>query len=94
VFEKKKSNGMDLCEPCFKTIFRLVENINKSIGQDVDSKVQIGVLDIYGFESFKNNRYTASLSFISFHFIYSNALMFCSSVPINSFVQTPNEVCH
>lgn len=39
------------------TIFRLVENINKSIGQDVDSKVQIGVLDIYGFESFKNNRY-------------------------------------
>ena len=64
---EKKSNGMDLCEPCFKTIFRLVENINKSIGQDVDSKVQIGVLDIYGFESFKNNRYTDSLSFISFH---------------------------
>lgn len=42
-----------------------MENINKSIGQDVDSKVQIGVLDIYGFESFKNNRYI-SLSFISF----------------------------
>jgi cellulose synthase/poly-beta-1,6-N-acetylglucosamine synthase-like glycosyltransferase len=39
------------------TICRLVKNINKSIGQDVDSKVQIGVLDIYGFESFKNNRY-------------------------------------
>uniref|UniRef100_A0A0E0GDK5 Myosin motor domain-containing protein n=1 Tax=Oryza nivara TaxID=4536 RepID=A0A0E0GDK5_ORYNI len=35
----------------------LVENINKSIGQDVDSKVQIGVLDIYGFESFKNNSF-------------------------------------
>jgi len=29
-----------------------------------------------------------------FHFIYSNALMFRSSVPFNSFVQTPNEVCH
>nr|CAB3451247.1 unnamed protein product [Digitaria exilis] len=35
----------------------LVENINKSIGQDVDSKVQIGVLDIYGFESFQNNSF-------------------------------------
>ncbi|KAF2913070.1 protein OPAQUE1 [Oryza sativa Japonica Group] len=35
----------------------LVENINKSIGQDVDSKVQIGILDIYGFESFKNNSF-------------------------------------
>ncbi|KAG8072623.1 hypothetical protein GUJ93_ZPchr0006g45526 [Zizania palustris] len=35
----------------------LVDNINKSIGQDVDSKVQIGVLDIYGFESFKNNSF-------------------------------------
>lgn len=35
----------------------LVENINKSIGQDVDSKAQIGVLDIYGFESFKNNSF-------------------------------------
>uniref|UniRef100_A0A0E0B968 Myosin motor domain-containing protein n=1 Tax=Oryza glumipatula TaxID=40148 RepID=A0A0E0B968_9ORYZ len=37
--------------------FLLVENINKSIGQDVDSKVQIGILDIYGFESFKNNSF-------------------------------------
>ncbi|VAI61570.1 unnamed protein product [Triticum turgidum subsp. durum] len=35
----------------------LVENINKSIGQDVDSKAQIGVLDIYGFESFKHNSF-------------------------------------
>ncbi|CAM0943744.1 unnamed protein product [Alopecurus aequalis] len=35
----------------------LVENINKSIGQDVNSKAQIGVLDIYGFESFKHNSF-------------------------------------
>lgn len=35
---------------------RLVEKINRSIGQDNESKAQIGVLDIYGFESFQNNR--------------------------------------
>jgi hypothetical protein len=62
--------------PYFKTIFRLVENINKSIGQDVDSKVQIGVLDIYGFESFKNNRLIDCPLFIYFIFTYSNALIF------------------
>ncbi|KAJ3702510.1 hypothetical protein LUZ61_006215 [Rhynchospora tenuis] len=35
----------------------LVENINKSIGQDPDCRFQIGVLDIYGFECFKNNSF-------------------------------------
>ncbi|KAI8002509.1 Myosin-15 [Camellia lanceoleosa] len=35
----------------------LVEKINRSIGQDKDSQIQLGVLDIYGFECFKNNRY-------------------------------------
>lgn len=35
---------------------RLVEKINNSIGQDPNSKSIIGVLDIYGFESFKFNR--------------------------------------
>ncbi|ONK66111.1 uncharacterized protein A4U43_C06F4260 [Asparagus officinalis] len=35
----------------------LVENINKSVGQDPDSRIQIGVLDIYGFECFKNNSF-------------------------------------
>jgi hypothetical protein len=35
---------------------RLVDNINKSIGQDMESRAQIGVLDIYGFESFTYNR--------------------------------------
>ncbi|KAK2970162.1 hypothetical protein RJ640_019630 [Escallonia rubra] len=34
----------------------LVDKINFSIGQDPNSKSLIGVLDIYGFESFKANR--------------------------------------
>ncbi|EPS61697.1 hypothetical protein M569_13097, partial [Genlisea aurea] len=35
----------------------LVDKINNSIGQDHTSKSLIGVLDIYGFESFKNNSF-------------------------------------
>ncbi|KAI4340291.1 hypothetical protein MLD38_025142 [Melastoma candidum] len=35
----------------------IVEKINNSIGQDPDSKSLIGVLDIYGFESFKTNSF-------------------------------------
>ncbi|CAJ2651844.1 myosin-6 [Trifolium pratense] len=35
----------------------LVDKINNSIGQDPDSKSLIGVLDIYGFESFKSNSF-------------------------------------
>uniref|UniRef100_A0ACD5YFC5 Uncharacterized protein n=2 Tax=Avena sativa TaxID=4498 RepID=A0ACD5YFC5_AVESA len=35
----------------------LVDNINKSIGQDMESRAQIGVLDIYGFESFRYNSF-------------------------------------
>ncbi|KAG7612257.1 Myosin N-terminal SH3-like [Arabidopsis suecica] len=35
----------------------LVDKINSSIGQDHDSKYLIGVLDIYGFESFKTNSF-------------------------------------
>ncbi|CAN4110466.1 unnamed protein product [Withania somnifera] len=35
----------------------LVDKINSSIGQDPDAKSIIGVLDIYGFESFKINRF-------------------------------------
>lgn len=38
------------------TASRIVEKINRSIGQDPNSKSLIGVLDIYGFESFKQNR--------------------------------------
>jgi hypothetical protein len=40
----------------FVISFRLVDKINRSVGQDLNSRVQIGVLDIYGFECFKNNR--------------------------------------
>ncbi|KNA05554.1 hypothetical protein SOVF_189230 [Spinacia oleracea] len=35
----------------------LVEKMNSSIGQDPNSRVQIGLLDIYGFECFKNNSF-------------------------------------
>ncbi|CAN4114485.1 unnamed protein product [Withania somnifera] len=35
----------------------LVDKINVSIGQDPQSKYLIGVLDIYGFESFKHNSF-------------------------------------
>ncbi|XVE81493.1 hypothetical protein DITRI_Ditri15bG0068800 [Diplodiscus trichospermus] len=35
----------------------IVEKINISIGQDPESKFLIGVLDIYGFESFKTNSF-------------------------------------
>ncbi|KNA14269.1 hypothetical protein SOVF_108870 [Spinacia oleracea] len=35
----------------------LVDKINKSIGQDPNSTCLIGVLDIYGFESFKTNSF-------------------------------------
>nr|GEW03377.1 zinc finger, CCHC-type [Tanacetum cinerariifolium] len=35
---------------------RIVEKIKNSIGQDLNSKSLIGVLDIYGFESFKHNK--------------------------------------
>lgn len=35
----------------------LVDKMNKSIGQDLDSRYEIGVLDIYGFESFRNNSF-------------------------------------
>ncbi|KAI5393544.1 hypothetical protein KIW84_060605 [Lathyrus oleraceus] len=35
----------------------LVDKINRSVGQDINSQMQIGVLDIYGFECFKNNSF-------------------------------------
>ncbi|KAB5569830.1 hypothetical protein DKX38_003623 [Salix brachista] len=41
----------------------LVDKINSSIGQDLHSKFLIGVLDIYGFESFKTNRCLTGMPF-------------------------------
>lgn len=35
----------------------LVDKINRSVGQDHDSKINIGVLDIYGFECFRLNSF-------------------------------------
>ncbi|KAB1219847.1 Myosin-15 [Morella rubra] len=35
----------------------LVDKINRSVGQDLNSRLQIGVLDIYGFECFKDNSF-------------------------------------
>ncbi|XP_031407550.1 myosin-15 isoform X2 [Punica granatum] len=35
----------------------LVDKINKSVGQDQNSDIQIGVLDIYGFECFDSNSF-------------------------------------
>ncbi|XP_045800079.1 myosin-15-like isoform X5 [Trifolium pratense] len=35
----------------------LVDKINKTVGQDINSRMQIGILDIYGFESFKDNSF-------------------------------------
>ncbi|XP_038985415.1 protein OPAQUE1 isoform X2 [Phoenix dactylifera] len=52
------SNRDALAKTVYAQLFDwLVENINKSVGQDLDSKIQIGVLDIYGFECFKNNSF-------------------------------------
>ncbi|QHO12130.1 uncharacterized protein DS421_15g504210 [Arachis hypogaea] len=44
----------------------LVDKINNLIGQDTTSKFFIGVLDIYGFGSFKTNRAVASLKEFKF----------------------------
>nr|XP_004498862.1 myosin-15-like isoform X1 [Cicer arietinum] len=35
----------------------LVDKINRSVGQDSNSQMQVGVLDIYGFECFKDNSF-------------------------------------
>nr|XP_025703929.1 myosin-16-like [Arachis hypogaea] len=47
-----------LAKTLYSSLFDwLVQKINVSIGQDPKSKCLIGVLDIYGFESFKNNSF-------------------------------------
>lgn len=49
-------NAIQNFERHFINHYRIVDKINVSIGQDPDAKSIIGVLDIYGFESFKINR--------------------------------------
>ncbi|XP_022892536.1 myosin-11-like isoform X1 [Olea europaea var. sylvestris] len=47
-----------LAKTIYSRLFNwLVDKINNSIGQDSKSKSIIGVLDIYGFESFKHNSF-------------------------------------
>ncbi|XP_042053638.1 myosin-9-like isoform X1 [Salvia splendens] len=47
-----------LAKTIYSRLFNwLVEKINLSIGQDPSSKSLIGILDIYGFESFKTNSF-------------------------------------
>ena len=51
-----QSSRDSLAKNMYSKLFEwLVGRINTSIGQDESSEKHIGVLDIYGFESFKNN---------------------------------------
>ncbi|GBG77578.1 hypothetical protein CBR_g24025 [Chara braunii] len=57
-----KSQATDNRDALARTIYAklfdwLVDKVNKSIGQDLHSTVLIGVLDIYGFESFDINSF-------------------------------------
>ncbi|CAM8910154.1 unnamed protein product [Rhodiola kirilowii] len=52
------ANRDTLAKTVYARLFDLlVQKINTSVGQDSTSEVQIGVLDIYGFECFKNNSF-------------------------------------
>ncbi|KAH7306277.1 hypothetical protein KP509_22G004800 [Ceratopteris richardii] len=52
------TNRDTLAKTIYSRLFDwLVEKVNSSIGQDPDSRTLIGVLDIYGFESFKTNSF-------------------------------------
>eukprot|EP00252_Welwitschia_mirabilis_P023077 TRINITY_DN6431_c0_g2_i1.p1 TRINITY_DN6431_c0_g2~~TRINITY_DN6431_c0_g2_i1.p1 ORF type:complete len:1401 (-),score=360.91 TRINITY_DN6431_c0_g2_i1:660-4529(-) len=56
--EAATTNRDALAKTIYSRLFDwIVEKINSSIGQDSNSKNLIGVLDIYGFESFKTNSF-------------------------------------
>ncbi|KAG7638150.1 Dilute domain [Arabidopsis thaliana x Arabidopsis arenosa] len=56
--ESAASNRDALAKTVYSRLFDwIVDKINSSIGQDPDAKSLIGVLDIYGFESFKINSF-------------------------------------
>ncbi|KAG2654947.1 myosin-6-like [Panicum virgatum] len=56
--ESAKGSRDALAKTVYSRLFDwLVNKINNSIGQDPNSKCLIGVLDIYGFESFKTNSF-------------------------------------
>lgn len=76
----------------FLSCGRIVDKINSSIGQDPNAASLIGVLDIYGFESFKINRYTTatinqSLT-ISFYILTGRSKIMLFLLVSSSYVST------
>ena len=77
----------DICYYC-GLMHRIVEKINVSIGQDPNSKQLIGVLDIYGFESFKVNRLLFSNSWTRYKKLHNRKCAKWSCwIALNSFEQ-------
>ncbi|KAL9318583.1 hypothetical protein ACSQ67_015100 [Phaseolus vulgaris] len=70
----------------------LVDKINNSIGQDPKSKSLIGVLDIYGFESFKAN--SLSCSAVSSNFALISQMRSCSNILIRQTLRTNYALQH
>ncbi|KAH1192034.1 Myosin-11 [Glycine max] len=64
----------------------LVDKINNSIGQDPNSKSLIGVLDIYGFESFKSN--SLSCSAVLSNFALISQMRSCSNISTRQSLRT------
>ncbi|KAK6150259.1 hypothetical protein DH2020_017784 [Rehmannia glutinosa] len=58
----------------------LVDKINFSIGQDSNSKCLIGVLDIYGFESFETNRNCQLLHYEALRLFFPNTELYLVSL--------------
>ncbi|XP_024385122.1 myosin-9 isoform X2 [Physcomitrium patens] len=56
--DQATTNRDTLAKTIYSRLFDwLVDKVNRSIGQDPDSPYLVGVLDIYGFESFKFNSF-------------------------------------
>ncbi|KAG5152142.1 hypothetical protein JHK84_028614 [Glycine max] len=70
----------------------LVDKINSSIGQDPNSKSLIGVLDIYGFESFKSN--SLSCSAVLSNFALISQMRSCSNISIRQSLRTNYALQH
>lgn len=56
-----------------------MDKINSSIGQDPEAKSIIGVLDIYGFESFKINRFEIIDSLKYTEYVLKLTILFLAS---------------
>lgn len=62
-----------------------MDKINSSIGQDPEAKSIIGVLDIYGFESFKINRFEIIDSLYTEYVLKLTILFLASSAALSSY---------